>query len=99
MDISFSIWLDSPGAALESGPSSIERDSSIYILTQYTQFDFMENSADFFFTMLRCNNGHQIISITFQCLDAVMDIENFTSIHFCIFILHQTDEITYFALE
>jgi hypothetical protein len=49
MDISISIWLDSPGAALESGPSSIERDSSIYILTQYTQFDFMENSTDFFY--------------------------------------------------
>ena len=60
MDISFSIWLDSPGAALESGPSSIERDSSIFILTQYTQFDFMENS-DF----------------SLQCLDAIMDINQF----------------------
>jgi hypothetical protein len=61
MDISFSIWLDSPGAALESGPSSIERDSSIYILTQFTQFDFMENSADF----------------SLQFSDAIMDINQF----------------------
>jgi hypothetical protein len=48
MDISFSIWLDSPGAALESGPSSIERDSSIYILTQFIQFDFNGKFSRFF---------------------------------------------------
>jgi hypothetical protein len=84
MDISFSIWLDSPGAALESGPSSIERDSSIYILTQYTQFDFMENSTDFFL----------------QCLDAIMDINQFQLLFNAYsFHITSNCCISYFALE
>jgi len=56
----------------------MERDCSIYILTQFVQFDYNGKFSRFFL----CNALDAVmdikeISITFQCLDAVMDIKNF----------------------